>query len=106
MDEQNTEQEELDLLDILLDEENEDPIVLYDEQGKPTTFDQAAIIPLENKLYCILVPVDEVEGVGEDEGVVFEIITSDTEPSSLNVVVEDEIIDKVFAEYEKLFDEE
>lgn len=106
MDEKNMEQEEIDLLDILLDEENEEPIVLFDEQDNPTTFEQAAIIPLEEKLYCILVPVDKIDGVGENEGVVFEIITSDTEPTTLNVETSDEIIDKVFEKYEQLFDEE
>ena len=44
-----------------------------------------------------------MEGVGEDEGLVFEI---DEAEESLNLVVEEDVIDAVFAVYEQLCDEE
>ena len=49
----NQPKQELDILDILLDEDNEDPITLYDENSKPIKFDQVAIIPLDDRLYAI-----------------------------------------------------
>ncbi|MBR2052765.1 MAG: hypothetical protein IJ959_01270 [Clostridia bacterium] len=39
MKEQDKPEVELDVLDILLDEENEDPITLYNENDKPIKFD-------------------------------------------------------------------
>ena len=58
--------EEVDLLDILLDEDNEDPIKLFDENGKEYKFDQVALIPLDEKLYAILKPIDKIKGVADD----------------------------------------
>ena len=94
---------EMNVLDMLFDEENEDDITIYDEDGNPVAFEQIALIPLEEKVYAILKPVLPMEGLGEDEGMVFEI---DEAEESLNVVVEDEIIDAVFAVYEQLCEEE
>ena len=65
--------ENLDVLDILLDEENESPITLYDENDKAIQFDQVAIIPMEEKLFAILKPIDEMEGVSDDEAIVFRV---------------------------------
>ena len=49
---------ERDLLDILLDAENREPIVLTSEDGKSMTFEQVAVIPKtvkgERRLYAIL----------------------------------------------------
>ena len=110
MDEKNM-NEELDILDILLDEENEDDIVLYDENGDETKFEQVAIIPLNKEngqtLYCILKPVDKIEGVADDEAIVFEIIYDEegNEPSTLSIVLDEKIIDEVFGIYEQLLNE-
>ena len=49
-------------IDQLLDENNEEPITLYDENDNPHQFDQIAVIPLDGKLYAILVPLFEIEG--------------------------------------------
>ena len=94
---------EMNVLDMLFDEENEDDITIYDEDGNPVAFEQVALIPLEEKVYAILKPVLPMEGLGEDEALVFEI---DEAEESLNVVVEDDIIDAVFAVYEQLCEEE
>ena len=37
----------IDILDVLLDQDNKDPIVLVDENGKQLTFEQVAVIPYE-----------------------------------------------------------
>ena len=55
-------------IDKLRDENNCESILLYNEKGEPITFDQVAIIPIEDKEYFILKPVTPIEGVGEDEG--------------------------------------
>ena len=102
--------EELDILDLLLDDEYEEDIILLDEDGNETSFEQIAVIPLnkENgqRLYCILKPVDEVEGVADDEAIVFEITQDDDgNESSIDVVTDEKIIDEVFGVYEQLLNE-
>lgn len=89
-------------IDQLFDEENEEPITLYDDNDKPSQFDQIAMIPIEEKWYAILKPLFEVEGMEEDEALVFFI---DEENDTLTVVNDDELGCAVFEEYYKLLDE-
>lgn len=96
---------ELSAIDKILDEENDDPVVLYDENGDEVQFDQVAVIPIDEVVYVILCPITPMEGVGEDEGVVFSIDEKDGE-ECLTLITEEDIIDKVFAEYEALVAEE
>lgn len=102
---ENQEKEELNILDVLLDEDNEDPITLYDDKDNAVKFEQIAIIPHENKLYAILKPVEEMEGVADDEAIVFHVDETDPEDVALIVESNEEIATKVFDQYYKLLDE-
>lgn len=91
-------------IDQIFDENNTDPVVFYNEDGVPVSFEQIALVPLNGQIYVILKPIQPMEGVGEDEGFVFEITKIDGE--ELIVIVEDfAIIDKVFDEYEAMLEE-
>ncbi len=91
-------------IDKILDENNEDPITLYDEENREIEFDQVAVIPLNEKIYVILKPITEIEGVADDEALVF--VIEEVEDEDTLVLVDDEqIIDLVFDEYYKLLDE-
>ena len=61
------EEARLDIIDVLLDEENKDPIVLVDDKGRKLSFEQVAVIPYNEKLYCVLKPLDKIEGVQVSE---------------------------------------
>ena len=65
--------EKIDLLDVLLDHENKEPIQMMDEKGKILEFEQVAIIPYKKQLYCILKPISEIKGVADDEAIVFRV---------------------------------
>lgn len=106
MSEEKKQQEEIDILDVLLDEDNEDPITLYDENDKPVKFDQVAIIPLDEKLYAILKPIDEIEGVADDEAIVFAINEGENGETSLIIENDEATAIKVFDQYYVLLDEE
>ena len=100
------EEKQLNPIEQILDENNIDNIVLYNEKDEPFEFEQIAIIPLEDgenqKLYAILLPVTPLAGISEDEAVVFEV----NEKQNVIRVCEDEaIIDQVLTEYEKMLDE-
>ena len=97
---------ERDLLDILLDAENREPIVLTSEDGKSMTFEQVAVIPKtvkgERRLYAILKPADKIHGVAEDEAIVFLVDTDDEGYSVLKVETDEKIAAASFEEYYKL----
>jgi len=95
---------EVNVIEQILDENNNENVVMYDDQNNPIEFEQVAVIPLEedNNLYAILVPVTPMEGVNEGEGVLFVI---DEEFNSIEIVSDDAIIDKVLTIYEKLVEE-
>ena len=90
--------------DMIIDENNYDNIVLYDSDGEAVTFEQVAVIPRDGKVYVILHPVEPMEGVGEEEAMLFAIEEEDEE-LVLALVEEDAVIDAVFAEYTKMLEE-
>lgn len=96
---------DINVIDRLLDENDEEPVTLYDENDKETEFEQVAIIPLEEKIYVILKPITKIEGVADDEGLVFVIEEIDDE-DMLVLVDDDEIINKVFDVYYQLLKED
>ena len=92
------------MIEQILDENNTDPVTLYDEQNRAVTFDQVAVIPLNGRIYVILKPLDEVVGVAEDEALVFEIVEIEDE-DALVITNDGDVIDAVFEEYYKLLRE-
>ncbi len=96
------------LIDILLDPENEENITLYNTDDEPTEFEQIAVIPFtvgeEERLYAILKPVVAPEGMDDMSVIVFRV---DEEEDGAYIVVEDddEVAEAVFAEFEKLLEE-
>ena len=103
--EENNQTENLDVLDILLDEENESPITLYDENDKAIQFDQVAIIPMEEKLFAILKPIDEMEGVSDDEAIVFRVDEKESGENDLVIETDEALAMRVFDEFYRLLDE-
>ena len=93
-------------IERLLDENDLGTIVLYDENDKEVEFEQIAIIPYNENVYAILKPVEEMEGVAEDEAIVFLLDANDDTDDVLSVVEDDAIIDAVFDAYYKLLDED
>jgi len=89
----------------ILDENDSDPVELYDEEDNPIMFDQIAVIPYGGGLYCILKPKEPMEGVGEDEAIVFEIRVDEDDEGEVVVEENDDIIDGVFKEYYILLEE-
>ena len=94
---------EYSIVDMLLDPDNESPITLVNENGTEIVFDQIAVIPYKEKLYAILKPATKIDGVGEDEALVFYInIDEDT----LEVIYDFDLCDKIFDVYYDLLKEQ
>lgn len=101
--------EEVDLFDVLTDENNRDPITFVDGDGKQLSFEQVAVIPHEvageTKLYCILKPLDPIDGIADDEAIVF-LVDMDEDGDAVIRVEEDETIARqVFDKYYDLLRE-
>ena len=99
-------EENLDIVDVLLDEDNKDPIILVDGNGKKITFEQIAVIPFNDKLYCVLKPVDKIDGVADDEAIVFYVQEEAGKAPVLMVETDEKVAMDVFDEYYNLLDEQ
>lgn len=75
-------------VDRFFDEENFDDVKMEDNNGKEIEFEQVAVVDYEENYYAILHPITPVEGVAEDEALVFLI----DEGKDELVYVEDEEI--------------
>lgn len=92
-------------IEKILDEDNDENIILYDDDDNEIEFEQVALIPLDEDIYVILHPVDELEGLENDEALVFKVDEENKE-NGLEIVTNPKIIDKVFDEYYKLLQED
>ena len=88
-----------------MDKENvelidDDIITLYDDNNKPVEFYQVACVEYEDEFYALLQPVEPMEGLGEDEALIFKLVEQEDDDSDLFVPVEDEeLLNAVFDEY-------
>lgn len=105
---ENQEEEivKVDLIDVLLDEKNTAPIYMVDENGRQLKFDQVAVIPYgEDELYCILKPITKIEGVADDEAIVFRVEEDKNGNAILRVEENEEIAISIFDQYYNLVEE-
>ena len=85
-------------------EEQNTLVTLIDEQGKEVEFDLVATFDYEKKRYAALLPLDDVENVGDDEVVILEIVK--TPDGEIYRPIENEILlDEVFNEFIEILDE-
>jgi hypothetical protein len=85
-------------------EEDDDIVTLMSTTGEEIDFVEIAGIAYKGHFYAILQPVELLDGMDDDEALVFEVTRGTDGNDQFNIVLEDEIIDAVFAEYGKLLD--
>ena len=100
-----SEKEKMNAIDAIFDESNTENIVLYNADDEAVEFEQIAIVPIGENDYAILKPVEALEGMSDDEAMVFELQENEEGERQLVMVQEEDVIDKVFDIYEKLFEE-
>jgi len=89
-------------VDRLFDENNTENIFVKDNDGREIEFEQVAVVDFEESYYAVLQPVTPIDGVSEDEFLVFLI---DEEKDCLTYVEDDRIIDGVNDEFIAMLDE-
>ena len=83
----------------------DDIVTLLSATGEEIDFVEIAGIAHKGKFYAILQPVELLEGMEDDEALVFEVSRDENGNDKFEICLDDEIIDAVFAEYNRLLDE-
>ena len=79
---------------------------LVSPTGVAVDFIEIATIYLGTSKYIIVQPAKLFDGMEEDEAFVYKVTKNKNRQNKYELVLDDEIIDKVFIEYNKLLDEE
>lgn len=94
-----------DELDDFEDEDDDDIVTLINGDGEEVDFLQIAGIAYKGKFYAILQPVELTDGMDDDEALVFEVRRGKDGEDNFEIELDDDIIDAVFEEYNRLLDE-
>ena len=86
--------------------EQDDIITLLSADGEEVDFVEIAGIALRGKFYAILQPVELLEGMDDDDALVFEVSRTPSGEDNFEIVLDDDIIEEVFDEYNRLLDEQ
>ena len=91
------------LLNRILDPDDKEPIVLDSAVG-PIEFEQIAYIPYQECVYVVMHNLTPMEGIGEEECMIFRYVQDDGEE---NLLLEDDedIANAVYEVYLSLFDD-
>jgi uncharacterized protein YrzB (UPF0473 family) len=85
-------------------EKDDDIITLLSATGEEIDFVEIAGIAHKGNFYAILQPVELLEGMEDDEALVFKVSRNEAGEDKFEIELDDDIIDAVFAEYNRLFD--
>ena len=75
-------------------------VTMTTSNGEDVDFIDIAGVWYKGRMYSLLQPLNLLEGMGEDEALVFEV-TSSGGADNFTLVLDDNIIDAVFNEYYK-----
>ena len=79
-------------------------VTLLDENGKEVQFDLVMTFDYEGKRYAALLPMDDVDGVADDEVVLLQIVREGGD-ETYRAIENPVLLDEVFNEFIELFDE-
>ena len=83
---------------------DDDIVTLRSADGEDIDFIEIAGIAHKGNFYAILQPVKLLEGMSDDEAFVFLVSRDDDGNDHFDICLDDEIIDAVFTEYNRLLD--
>jgi hypothetical protein len=89
----------------LLQDDDDDIVTLMTTTGEKIDFVEIAGIVHEGHFYTILQPVEIPDVMSDNEALVFEVTRGENGEDKFNIVLDNEIIEAVFAEYNRLLDE-
>ena len=85
---------------------NNDLLTLISNTGEETRFLEIAGVVYNDGYYSLLMPVLELEGIDDDQVFIYKVeVNPMTKETIYNIVLDDELINEVFNEYQKLLQE-
>ncbi len=81
----------------LIDED--EVITLYDDDNNPVKFYEVACIEYQGEFYALMQPVEPMEGLGEDEALIFKVREEDEDNDVFEPVTDESVLEAVFNEY-------
>ena len=88
-----------------MEEDDDDVVTLLSANGEEIDFVEIAGIAYKGSFYAILQPVELLDGMDDDEALVFKVTRGKDGEDKFEIELDDAVIDAVFAEYNKLLDE-
>ena len=85
--------------------DDDDIVTLVSAEDEEVDFVEVAGIAYQGGFYAILQPVELLEGMEEDEALVFKVTRGKNGEDKFEIELDDAVIDGVFAEYNHLLDE-
>ena len=83
---------------------DDDIVTLLSATGEEIDFVEIAGIAHKGNFYAILQPVELLEGMADDEALVFKVSRGPDGEDKFEIELDDAIIDAVFTEYNRLLD--
>lgn len=83
----------------------DDIVTLLSADGEEVDFVEIAGIAHKGNFYAILQPVELLEGMDDDEALVFKVTRGADGEDNFEIELDDDVIDAVFEEYNRLLDE-
>ena len=88
-------------------EERDNIVTLTNSKGENVEFIELASISLPHGFYTILKPKEKIEGLSENDAIVFKVIVNiEDNTQSYELVIDEEILEEVFEEYNNSKEEE
>ena len=84
--------------------DDDDIVTLLSDDGEEIDFIEVAGIAYRGNFYAVLQPVELLDGMEEDEALVFKVTRGKDGEDKFEIELDDAIIDAVFEEYNKLLD--
>ena len=84
----------------------DEPVELTTEDGKKLKFYFVGTIEYKGKNYSAFEPAEEIDGIEEDDLVIFELSGDDEETADLLPVEDEKLLDEVFEEFCRVLEED
>ena len=88
-----------------MEEDSDDVVTLLSANGEEIDFVEIAGIAYRGSFYAILQPVELLEGMDDDEALVFKVTRGKDGEDKFEIELDDSVVDAVFSEYNKLYEE-
>ncbi len=85
--------------------DDDDVVTLLTASGEEVDFVEVAGIAYRGNFYAILQPVELLDGMEDDEALVFKVSRGKDGEDKFEIELDDSVIDAVFAEYNRLLDD-